>query len=187
MFASSALLVALAITMGGENDSVGLSADVVIEPVVVDSLAPVVYANGRPLEAPADLNTESRTFQPQHAELVSSVDYLGGEPVQQHAPIVEVCGDGCCCDSCGWGAPGGPPFWDQRFYPSPCFSPGNMPLHIPYIAEPKNYYYFRPYNWFHIRDHQQEVMLYSGDPRHPYANEVFQQVYQNFDETFSEQ
>jgi len=34
------------------------------------------------------------------------------------------------------------------------------------------YYYFRPYNWFHIPDQQQEAANYNGDPRNPYDNRV---------------
>jgi len=69
----------------------------------------------------------------------------------------------------------------HRFYPSPCHSPGNMTQHLPYVAAPKNYYYFRPYNWFHILDQQKEVALYGGDPRHPYANDLFEEVYQQIE------
>jgi len=34
------------------------------------------------------------------------------------------------------------------------------------------YYYFRPYNWFHISEQQQEAANYEGDPRNPYDNRV---------------
>jgi hypothetical protein len=38
-------------------------------------------------------------------------------------------------------------------------------------------YYFRPYSVIGLRDQQADVMLWGGDPRAPYANEVFQRVY----------
>jgi hypothetical protein len=49
--------------------------------------------------------------------------------------------------------------------------------HFPYRVEPQGYYYFRPYNWFHIPAHQGQVQAYGGDPRHPYANTLFRDVY----------
>lgn len=58
--------------------------------------------------------------------------------------------------------------------------PGNLHQHIPYIAYPKDYYYFRPYNYFQIPDQQQEVMAYGDDPRDPYTNRVFERVYSQF-------
>jgi hypothetical protein len=59
-----------------------------------------------------------------------------------------------------------------------------MPQHYIYFAEPKFYYYFRPYNWFHIPVQQDDVRAFGGDPRHPYDNRVFQSVYDqlHFDE-----
>jgi len=54
-----------------------------------------------------------------------------------------------------------------------------MPQHLAYIAEPKFYYYFRPYNWFHIPVQQDDVRAFGGDPRDPYDNRMFQNVYQN--------
>ena len=55
-----------------------------------------------------------------------------------------------------------------------------MTPHIPYRAHPKNYYYFRPYNYFHIEQQQREVLNYGGDARHPYANKLFQRVYDKY-------
>jgi hypothetical protein len=63
--------------------------------------------------------------------------------------------------------------------PHPHKSRCDMPLHIPYLAEPKFYYYFRPYQWFHIPVQQGDVQAFGGDPRHPYDNRIFQSVYQN--------
>ena len=75
-----------------------------------------------------------------------------------------------------------PPHWAHRWFfwsywkikglPSPWHSPGDMTQHIPYVAEPKNYYYFRPYNWFHLPEQQAEAAIYGTDPRNPYDNRV---------------
>jgi hypothetical protein len=72
-------------------------------------------------------------------------------------------------------------WWGMHGLPGPWHSPGDMHGHIPYLAMPKNYYYFRPYQWFHIPEQQAEVTSYGGDPRHPYANREFEEVYQEFE------
>lgn len=73
------------------------------------------------------------------------------------------------------------PIADSTYGPiMPVHSPGNMPMHIPYVHKYSEYYYFRPYNWFHIREHQEEVLNYGGDARHPYTNRVFADVYKEF-------
>ncbi|MDA1051391.1 MAG: hypothetical protein O3C40_13045 [Planctomycetota bacterium] len=91
----------------------------------------------------------------------------------------------CCCQACVptrvhrslWGIVG---------LPSPCNTPGDMTLHIPYRSHPHNFYYFRPYNYFHIEEQQREVMYYGGNPRHPYANKVFQRVYDRTVDPFAQ-
>ena len=60
-----------------------------------------------------------------------------------------------------------------------------MPPHVPYIAEPKNYYYQRPYNWFHIAGHQAEALRRLGDPRNPYDNRFFQRIYEEVEHEHS--
>ncbi len=107
----------------------------------------------------------------------------GGESVTYSAPPAsEVVIDGgvadCACDQCVpaphhhhhscWGLVG---------LPDPCLSPGDMTQHVPYLARPKNYYYFRPYQYFHIAEHQREVTLYGENPKEPYANRLFKRVY----------
>ena len=73
------------------------------------------------------------------------------------------------------------PWWHRRFVwsywkchglPSPWCPPGNLTLHIPTARAGSTYYYFRPYNWFHISDQQAEAANYNGDPRNPYDNRV---------------
>jgi hypothetical protein len=93
--------------------------------------------------------------------------------------------DGCsagpaCNDSgCAPGTGNYVPWWHRHFVwsywkahglPSPWCPPGNLTLHIPDTACGSTYYYFRPYNGFHISDQQAEVANYEGDPRNPYDN-----------------
>jgi hypothetical protein len=59
----------------------------------------------------------------------------------------------------------------------PVRSPGDMPIHIPHLHKFSEYYYPRPYNWFHIQEHQEEALNHGGDARHPYTNRVFADVY----------
>lgn len=122
--------------------------------------------------------------EPGHSVRAAVVDLTSnitnGEPEQRSTPNFGVEGEsgfddcGCCYGS----SPHGNLGFHHRFYPSACRSPGNMPQHFPYVAEPKNYYYFRPYNWFHIPEQQREVTSYGGDTRHPYANDLFREVYE---------
>ena len=63
-------------------------------------------------------------------------------------------------------------YWKCHGLPSPWNPPGNLTLHIPYCNSGSTYYYFRPYNWFHISAQQAEAANYNGDPRNPYDNRV---------------
>ena len=63
-------------------------------------------------------------------------------------------------------------YWRVHGLPSPWCTPGNLSGHIPCNPCMGTYYYFRPYNWFHIPDQQQEAANYSGDPRNPCDNRV---------------
>ena len=90
-------------------------------------------------------------------------------------------GAGCNDGSCASGPTNYSPWWHRTFVwsywkchglPSPWCPPGNLTLHIPYCNTGSTYYYFRPYNWFHISAQQAEVANYNGDPRNPYDNRV---------------
>jgi hypothetical protein len=93
------------------------------------------------------------------------------------AAMGPACGDGS-------GAPGTTnyiPWWHRTFVwsywkmhdlPSPWNPPGDLTPHIPYCSNGSTYYYFRPYNWFHISAQQAEAANYNGDPRNPYDNRV---------------
>jgi hypothetical protein len=96
-------------------------------------------------------------------------------------------GPACDDGGCAPGATNYVPWWHRHFVwsywkchglPSPWCPPGNLTLHIPCMANGSTYYYFRPYNWFHISDQQAEVANYDGDPRNPYDNRaVFDGLY----------
>ncbi|MCA9228254.1 MAG: hypothetical protein KDA47_21675 [Planctomycetales bacterium] len=68
-----------------------------------------------------------------------------------------------------------------------CFNTCNMPPHYAYFPADHGNYYFRPYNYHRIATHQQFVMTYGGNPRHPYANEVFDRVYETIGEELLEE
>ncbi|QDU76568.1 hypothetical protein Pan97_36200 [Bremerella volcania] len=86
------------------------------------------------------------------------------------------CHGGCHggCNGCGYGHGG---FYARHCLPSPWHAPGNMTPHIPYVAYPKTYYYFRPYNMLHIPDQQARAAAWVENPALPYSNGVFDKVY----------
>jgi hypothetical protein len=59
--------------------------------------------------------------------------------------------------------------------------------HIAYINPMKSYYYFRPYQAFHVREQQNEVVTYGGDPRAPYANLMFRSIYPELEAAWAEE
>jgi hypothetical protein len=52
---------------------------------------------------------------------------------------------------------------------------------MPYFAQPSTYYYFRPYNYFHIPLIQQEAILHGATTQNPYDTDLFQEVYREFE------
>ncbi|MBI1246479.1 hypothetical protein GC197_01385 [bacterium] len=85
------------------------------------------------------------------------------------------CQSGCCNGGCGVGGHGG--FYARHCLPSPWHAPGNMVPHIPYVAFPKTYYYFRPYNMLMIPRQQAIASAWVKNPQLPYSNGVFKQVF----------
>lgn len=49
--------------------------------------------------------------------------------------------------------------------------------HLTYPPPVPGTYYFRPHTVIGLRDNQADVLLWGGDPRDPYANDIFQRVY----------
>lgn len=59
----------------------------------------------------------------------------------------------------------------------------DMYLHFPYQPDNHGYYYFHPYNYTAVWEHQQWVATIGGDPRNPYSRTVFIPVYEQFENT----
>ncbi len=59
----------------------------------------------------------------------------------------------------------------------------NMYQHYPYPPDNHGYYYFRPYNYTAVWEHQQWITTIGGDPRNPYSRSVFIPVYEQFENT----
>lgn len=80
-----------------------------------------------------------------------------------------------------------PPVEMQPFQPCECGECGCLPtcLHhcgdlVPnfgYVATPKTYYYFRPYQYFHVPIQQRQALEWGAEPGLPYSNAIFQDVY----------
>lgn len=54
----------------------------------------------------------------------------------------------------------------------------DMGQRYPYFPPMHGYYYFRPYHHSHVRNHQAIVQAWGEDPANPYANRIFQTVYE---------
>jgi hypothetical protein len=113
----------------------------------------------------SDVSSHGLTFHQPH---VQGISHIHGAPID----------DACFCNACCRR-----PRLSWRMSRLTCkqalhelFKP-DMPPHTPYRALPAEYYYFRPYNIAHIPPHQEEVVLYGEDPRLPYANTVFDDIY----------
>lgn len=83
-----------------------------------------------------------------------------------------VCGHHCVKD---------PYSWKNWWFP-----PGNMVLHYPYFPAEHGYYYFEPYNVTRLAIQQAFVAHTGGDPRHPYDNRTFDDVYETYNERHPE-
>lgn len=55
----------------------------------------------------------------------------------------------------------------------------NMHPHYPYEAQPWTYYYFRPYNYTHVKRQQEEATAWGADPAQPYGRKLFDKVYED--------
>ncbi len=172
MHPSVALLMSLVLT-GGDDGAAPLrkQTSALNIPAPLTAVSDSTAINGA---ATAPITTWS-----QDAPLPTSTYYVEGEQVHEHGPIHTGTVYGGHCESCG---NSGCPHMARLLHVFR--SPGDMPQHIPYIAEPKNYYYFRPYNWFHIVEHQRDVRNYlpPGDVRHPYDTRFLQDIYLQIEE-----
>ncbi len=55
-----------------------------------------------------------------------------------------------------------------------------MGQHHAYFPPMHGYYYFHPYHHSHVWRHQAFAQLWGEDPAHPYANRVFEMVYEQY-------
>lgn len=117
--------------------------------------------------APADEAASSVAEQVPPGAIIGDYGFVGGAGVYDEMIYDEMPIDDGAYTS-------GLPY---RKFPFPIHSPGNMPQHLQQKFKYSGYYYLRPYNWFQIREHQAEVANYGEDPRNPYANKVFAEVY----------
>jgi len=76
------------------------------------------------------------------------------------------------CDLTG-GCP--TPWCDQKL--CCCRTTGDFYPHYAYPAPYFGYYYFRPYNWIHVAEHQGAAARWGLDPRIPYSHELFNRLY----------
>lgn len=91
------------------------------------------------------------------------------------------CADGSCgapCDTCGPCAPACCGCWGAgRYGHGWLCTTGDMPQHVPYQAEGRGYYYFRPYHVMHVFAQQEMATRWGADPRNPYDNRFFEKFY----------
>ena len=59
--------------------------------------------------------------------------------------------------------------------------PCDMIQHLPYPPCLHGYYYFRPYNAAMLLEQREIAIHWGGDPRHPYADEIFERVYKELE------
>lgn len=55
---------------------------------------------------------------------------------------------------------------------------GDMHPHYAYYPRFHGYYYYQPYNYIHVLEHQYQALSLGGDPRAPYHNRQFERVYE---------
>ena len=87
----------------------------------------------------------------------------------------DCCDSDYCCEGSGCGCGGG--------CGGGCLGNNSrcqMHQHYPYYPAMHGYYYFRPYNHSMIPEQQQMAAEWGEDPRHPYANDLFQIVYADY-------
>lgn len=128
---------------------------------------------------------------PQPLEATSVLETASPEPVAEAQPIAETVMEGefygcdCECDLCGMSC--GCECLTGKFVHGLFCGPDNMYQHTPYLATPKTYYYFRPYNFMHVRTQQAQAQLWGAEPGMPYSNAVFQDVYKQIESSKSEE
>lgn len=94
------------------------------------------------------------------------------EPLAYAHVIEEPWADCCECDS-----------WHPSYGRRGCGLIGStctMSQHHYYYNPMSRYYYFHPYHHSHVRSHQMFGQLWGEHPANPYANQVFESVFQQY-------
>lgn len=81
----------------------------------------------------------------------------------------------------GAGAGCGPEDYVCPLFCRPCrqsclLSTGDLYLHYPYLPEAGGYYYFRPYNYTHIAQHQHLASIWGAPAFNPYSHALFDKL-----------
>lgn len=107
-----------------------------------------------------------------------STRHVRSQELPTHAPMemsYVVGNEEYGCDDCERG------YWTGSCF-CRCHSTCNMPPRIQYFPEAHGNYYFRPYNHAHIWRQQAIAVSWGADPRNPYSNEIFEGVYERFEQ-----
>jgi hypothetical protein len=103
--------------------------------------------------------------------------YVSGLYCQAYADCPD--GSGGSCPSC----------WNESGKDDGCLcklhSTCDLYPHYAYYPKYHGYYYFRPYNYQMIAEHQRFAACIGLDPRMPYSLSVFDRVYANFTEKYT--
>ncbi len=119
---------------------------------------------GDPVPMPNDLKPVPSQTIP---AIGPQANYDMGYSAAVDSDLVDCRYDPCCGRSRGCRA---------RLIGSTC----NMPQRQAYFPPMHGYYYFRPYHHSHVPTQQTFARLWGEDPANPYANRIFQTVYEQY-------
>ncbi len=125
--------------------------------------------------------TKAQFLAPEPTLASTSVPSLIAEPdagCQGCSAAPTGCDSGC--DNCCAGNTCGGCCQTRGCGPCGILSTCNMYQRHPYFPPLHGYYHFRPYHHSHVRRQQMLVQTWGGNPANPYANEIFEAVYQQY-------
>ncbi|MBD3672500.1 MAG: hypothetical protein HUJ26_03140 [Planctomycetaceae bacterium] len=59
-----------------------------------------------------------------------------------------------------------------------------MPSHVPYYPVNNGYYYFRPYNYFHVTRQREEAVQMGLNYNAPYSRAPFEEIYREMESSY---
>jgi len=153
-----------------------------VEPAPVPGRAPLVVPKAAPTPLDqghlpiAEEGGSSATSAPATLKLIvepSAETLTQGElSASTAAPTLdEACGGHGCGSECGT---------PSSHRGCKCCSTCDMYQHRPYFPPMHGYYYFHPYHPSHVARQQAFAASFGGDPRNPYSNDVFKNVYADY-------